>query len=264
MNLICGTLFKWQTIALFGAALIVRLVLSPFPGYWGDTNLLVEYSRVAAQKGLLEVGKVNCDVLYPAGYIYHSYLVGRVLKNRLRDPDTYLIDGMTSGGASVAERMGVRAVPIAYDLMIAAALLITLSQYVSRRAGEWGAAIYLFNPGVIVSSALWNYDSVPSFYQLVAVVLVGLALRSGRDVFWILSWMAAGLAFSMKVQAGMLVPVLGVITLCTRRLKLVVLGPIVFFAVVAVIFSPFLLTDQQVYLKKVFVYAFDSYAFTHA
>jgi 4-amino-4-deoxy-L-arabinose transferase-like glycosyltransferase len=264
MNSIRSALFKWQTIALFGAALIVRLVLSPFPGYWGDTNLLVEYSRVTVQKGLLGAGEINCGVLYPAGYLYHSYVVGRVLKNKLRDPDTYLIDGMTPGGASVAERMGVRAIPIAYDLLIAAGLLITLSQYVSRRAGEWGAAIYLLNPGVIVSSAIWNYDSVPSFYQLVAVILVGLALRSGRDVFWILSWVAAGLAFSMKVQAGMLVPVLGVITLCTRRLKLVVLGPIVFFAVVALVFSPYLFTDQRVYLKKVFVAAFDAYAVTHA
>jgi 4-amino-4-deoxy-L-arabinose transferase-like glycosyltransferase len=254
---------RWQTIALFSGALLIRLVLSPFPGFWGDTNLLVEYSRVMVQKGLLGAGEINCIVLYPAGYLYHSYVVGHVLKNKFRNPDTYNVDGMTVGGASAVERMGVRTVPIAYDLMMAAVLLIVLSRNVSRQAGEWGAAIYLLNPGVIVNSAMWNYDSLPSFYQLLAVVLAGMALRSGRDVFWLLTWVAAGLAFSMKVQAGMLVPVLGVITLCTRRVKLVIMGPIVFFAAVAVIFSPYLLTDQRVYLKKVFVDAFDAYPVTH-
>jgi 4-amino-4-deoxy-L-arabinose transferase-like glycosyltransferase len=263
MNFIRSRFFQWQILALFAAALLVRLVMSPFPGGWGDTNLLVEYSRLVEQKGLFEVNEIDISVLYPAGYLYHSYVVGHVLKNKLRDANTFPVDGMTPGGASIIERMGVRAIPIAYDLMIAAVLMITLGKYVSPLAGQWGAAIYLFNPGVVVNSAIWNYDSVPSFYQLLAVVFVGLALRDGRDSFWILSWVAAGLAFSMKLQAGMVVPILAVVTLCTRRPKLVILAPIVFFVTVALMYSPFLIAHQWLYLKKVFVESFDAYPTTH-
>jgi dolichyl-phosphate-mannose-protein mannosyltransferase len=263
MKLIASQICRWQTIVLFGAALLVRLVLAPFPGFWGDTNLLVQYARVAEQKGLLGVNKIDISVLYPAGYLYHSYAVGYILKNKLRDANTYDVDGLTPNGVSVVERIGVRAIPITYDLLIAAILLVALSNCVSPRAGQWGAAIYLFNPGVIVSSAIWNYDSVPSFYQLAAVVLAGLALRNGRGVYWLLAWAAAGLAFTMKAQAGMLVPVLAVMTLCTRRLKLVLMAPVVFFAVVALVFSPFLLGHEAIYIKRAYLDSFDAYPFTH-
>jgi len=263
MSAIGRQIFKWQVIVLFGAAVMIRLVLAPFLGFWGDTNLLVQYARVAEQKGVLRVNDINISVLYPAGYLYHTYAVGTVLKNRLRNADTYDADGMTPNGISIAERVGIRTIPIAYDLLIAAVLLAALGSYVSPRAGQWAAALYLFNPGVIVSSALWNYDSVPSFYQLLAVVFAGLALQKRRDIFWLLAWVAAGLAFTMKAQAGMVVPILAVVTLFTRRVKLIVMAPIVFFGVVALVFSPFLLAHEAIYLKRAYLDSFDAYPVTH-
>lgn len=253
---------RWWTIVLFGAALLVRLVLAPFPGIWGDTNLLVQYSRVVEQRGMLAVNDMEVSVLYPAGYLYHSFVVGRVLKNQLRDASNYHGQG-DSGEISIVERVGVRTISIAYDLLIAAALLFALTLYGSPRAGRWAAAIYLFNPGVIISSAAWNYDSAPAFYQLVAVLFAALALQKGRTVFWLLAWVAAGFAFTMKAQAGMVVPILAVLTLCTRQIKLALMAPLAFFAVVALVFSPFLLGHEAGYLKRAYLDSFAAYPVTH-
>jgi len=147
MSPIVGQLFRGQTIVLLGAALMIRLVLAPFPGSWGDTNLLVQDARVAEQKGVLGVDDINISVLYPAGYLYHTYAVGSVLKNKLRNADTYDAEGMTPNGISIVERVGIRTIPIAYDLLIAAVLFAALVSHVSLRAGPWAAALYLFNPG---------------------------------------------------------------------------------------------------------------------
>lgn len=262
MKMILGQLWRWQTIFLFGAALLVRLLLAPFPGIWGDTNLLVQYARVAEQRGLLGIKDVDVSVLYPAGYAYHSYIVGHLFKGKLRDASSYQVDGMTASGASAVERVAVRTIPIVYDLLIAAVLLIALGSHVSPQAGQCGAAVYLFNPGVILSSAVWNFDSVPSFYQLIAVVFAALALGKGRSIFWILAWVAAGLAFTMKAQAGMVVPILAVLTLCTRQLRLVLMAPLVFFSVVALVFSPFLFGHEAVYFKRAYLDSFEAYPVT--
>ena len=208
--------------------------------------------------------EMNATELYPAGYLYHEYATGLALKSKLRSADDYAVRGMTVDGASVIERIGVRIFPIGYDLLIGAILLIVLGRYVSREAGEWGAALYLFNPGAMVDSSMWNYDSLPSFYLLAAVVLVGIALQSGRDIYLLLAWVAAGFAICMKLQAGMILPILGWITLLTRRPRLVILGPGVFFATLAFIYSPYLLGRQVTYLKRVFVNSFQSYPVTHA
>jgi dolichyl-phosphate-mannose-protein mannosyltransferase len=262
MNLLRNALFRWQTVCLLAAALFVRLVLSPFPGFYGDTNTMVQYSRVITQKGLFAVRDMSMSELYPAGYLYQSWAVGHVLKRKLRNADEFATTGMTPEGATVGERIGARVFPIAYDLMIGVVLLLVLSQYVSFQAGLWGAAIYLFNPGTVVNSALWNYDSMASFYLLVVVFLVGAALRSGKDLFWILAWCVAGLGLCSKLQAGMALPLLGLLTLVSGRVRLLILGPAVLLGTVAVMFAPFLIGHQWLYLKRVFVSSFQSYPVT--
>jgi hypothetical protein len=264
MSLLRNALFQWQTVFLLAAGLFVRLVLSPYPGFYGDANVLVQYSRVTTQRGLFAVRDMSMSELYPAGFLYHSWIVGHVLKNKLRSADNFATDGMTAGGASVAERMGARVFPIVYDLLIGATLLLVLGQSVSAQAGRWGAAIYLFNPGTVMDSALWNYDSMLSFYLLVAVFLVGAALQNGKDLLWIAAWVAAGFAMSIKLQAGMVLPLLGLLTLLTGRVKLIVLGPIALLGALAVIFAPFLLGHQWLYLRRVFVASFQSYPVTVA
>jgi hypothetical protein len=102
-----------------------------------------------------------------------------------------------------------------------------------------------------------------SFYLLVAVFLLGLAFCDGRRVFWALAWGATGLAFCSKLQAGMLLPVLGLMTLLTWRLRLMVWGAITFLIVVATVYAPFLIGQQWLYLKRVFVDSLQSYPVTH-
>lgn len=263
MGFLRNIIFNWQTTCLLFAALFVRAVLAPVPGFVGDTNTLVQYSRVTTEQGLFGVKDMTMSELYPAGFLYHSWIAGHLLKKKLRSADDFAKDGMTPGGASVAERVMARFFPIAYDLFIGVALLLFLGQCVSPAVGRLGAAVYLFNPGVVMNSALWNYDSMLSFYLTIAVILVGVAVQYDRDLFWIGAWIFVGLGMTIKLQAAMALPLLGLLTLARGRLKTLMLGPLALLAVLAVIFAPFILGHQWLYLRRVFVDSFKSYPLTH-
>jgi hypothetical protein len=262
MRFIQENLLNWRVGMLFGAALFLRFFLAPYPGFSGDIDSAVQYPRVTAQMGLYAVGDISkgqLSELYPPFFVYHTWLVGHVLRDKIGQDENG-----KSPPSSLAERMGMRAVTIGYDLLAGATLLLVIGRFVSRRAGELGAAIYLFNPGTILNSSLWNFDAVASFYMLLAVFFLGMALSGDRPVFWALAWGAVGLAFCSKLQAGMLLPIMGLITLLTWKPWTIIRSAVAFLAVVGVIYAPFLVGEQLVYLKRVFVDSFQSYPVTSA
>ena len=253
-----GILLQWRTGGLLALALGLRVVLAPFPGFVGDANGMVQYARVTAQQGLFAVSNIRTPELWPAGYVYHAWLAGKMLDGRLRDSRTVPFGETTAG-----ERLGVRVFPILYDVAIGGLLLIVVGRLVSPTAGLWGAAIYLFNPGTVVNAALWNYDSMASFFVLVAVVFAGAGLRDGRTVMWALAGAAAGLGFCAKLQAGEVAPVLGLMALLSGRGRALFGSAIAFVIVTAAAYAPFLAGQQWIYLRRVFVDSFQSYPFTH-
>ena len=262
MKFLQENLLNWRVGLLFGAALCLRLLLSPYPGFSGDIDSAAQYPRVTAQQGLYAVGNISEDQLselYPPFFVYHTWILGHLLHDKI-GPNK---DG-TFPQSSIAERMGMRAITIGYDLLIGAALLLVLTQYVSQRAGQWGAAVYLFNPGVILNSSLWNFDAMTSFYMFLAVAFLGMALARDRTAFAALAWGMVGLAFCSKLQAGMLLPLMGVITLLTWKPRMIIGSAGAFLAVVALIYAPFLMGEQWLYLRRIFVNSFQSYPVTSA
>jgi len=266
MGFLRETLFQWRAVALLGAALFVRLALAPFPGFVDDTTNMVQYVRAAGHEGFLAVDQnLVSGERYPALFIYHTFLLGVLTGKHFQSPEGRNAAGGDAVESSLFERMSLRAIPIAYDLLTGAALLVFLSFFISRSAGEWGVAIYLFNPGTIMNAALWNYEAMPSFYILLAVIFCGMAIDDGRPVFWDLTWLVTALAFCSKLQAGMLVPVIGLLALLSRRLNLTVLTRNVgiFIIVLVLAYAPFLIGEQWDYLRRLFVVSFQSYATTH-
>jgi len=259
MRFLQENLLHWRAGALFGAALFLRLFLIPYPGFIADTNVMAQYARVTSQEGLFAVSKIPTTELWPVGLVYQNYLIGLLVGEKFR-----AAQGESIMESSLLERICVRSVPVGYDLLIGMALLLVLARCVSQRAGQWAAAIYLFNPGTMLNSSLWNYDAIASFYILLAACFLGIALSNHRRTFWTLAWGTAGLAFCFKLQAGMLLPVLGVITLLTWKPGVVIQSAVAFLAVVVLAYAPFLVGEHWMYLKRVFVNSFQSYPVTSA
>jgi len=66
MNSLCESLLQRLTLALLGMALFVRLFLSPYHGFVGDVNGMVQCAGVNAQEGLFAVTEVATTELWPA------------------------------------------------------------------------------------------------------------------------------------------------------------------------------------------------------
>ena len=259
MKFLKENLLQWHVGVLFGTALFLRLLLIPYPGFPGDTDVSAQYARVTSQEGLFAVSTIPTSALCPPALVYQNYLIGLLGRGKFQKTQ-----GESLMESSVFERICVRIIPVGHDLLMGLALLLVLACYVSPRTGQWAAAIYLFNPGTLVNSSLWNYDAVPSFYILLAVCFLGIAVSDHRYTFWMLAWGTAALAFCFKLQAGMLLPVMGVITLLTWKPGAIVRSAIVFLAVVVLIYMPFLIGEQWTYLKEVFMDSFQAYSVTSA
>jgi 4-amino-4-deoxy-L-arabinose transferase-like glycosyltransferase len=241
------------------AGLYVRLALAFFPGF-PDTDDFVKMVAIVQQNGLSSITNWGVRELpeYPPGFIYEasaaSGLVGKLTGKKASENEA---------GITPWARFGVRIVPMGCDLLAAVLLYLAVVRAFNRTSGVWAASLYLFNPGVIANSALWSFDGIPSFLVLLGLLLCGLAFEKQNH-----GWLAAGaaacaLAFCVKLQAGMFVPVVGIFVLLTRKVRMVAATTLVFCLVSLLLYAPFLLEGDWEYLRRVFLVSFQHGQFTH-
>src|SRR3954469_12816181 len=139
-------------LALLLGGLFIRLALSGLPGFVGDTNWMIGYVTATEQKGLMSVTDMWDDTLYPPVFIYQA-VAGSRLVNAVSGQHTPASESDINAWA----RLGVRIGPIAYDVFIAALLFLTVRRWFAPSVALTASALYLFNPGTIANSALWNY-----------------------------------------------------------------------------------------------------------
>src|SRR5262249_5396251 len=132
-----------------------------------------------------------------------------------------------------------------------------------RTSALIGCSLYLFNPGTISNSALWNYDSLPSLLILLTVILVGVAYDRQSQRLLIFATAVFALAFCTKLQAGMFLPALAAFLLFTKNLKTIISAAAVFLLITILAYAPFLIKGRWDYLQKVFIFAFQDYPVTH-
>jgi dolichyl-phosphate-mannose-protein mannosyltransferase len=161
------------------------------------------------------------------------------------------------------DRVGVRLGPILSDLLIAVVLFAVISGRRDRASGCAAAALYLFNPGTIANSALWNYDSIPSLLILATVVLAGLAFERGQGRWLVAASCFAALALATKLQAVMILPALGLLCLLYGSWRNLLFCAMAFLGITAVAYGPWLLAGRFDYPHKVFVLSFQDYPVTH-
>ena len=211
---------------LFAAALVVRLAMVPVPGHNGDVSVMAGWAGNLAAYGPATFYERSVSV-YPA-LLYLLWPLGAALNGPPLD-------------------VAIKALSIPFDLCLGLVIALVTSRLATPRAGFWAAALYLFNPGVLLAGPTWGQVDAAGtlFFFLALVASAGRrhALAGGLGM----------LALLLKPQFGLvLLPVLTVAVVDAVRLRhwrppVVVLGVATAVYVVAALplgLDPFRYADQ--------------------
>jgi dolichyl-phosphate-mannose-protein mannosyltransferase len=179
-------------VCMFSLAFLVRVLIGPHAGYYADLKIFQHWAERLAEVGphrFYAEGWAD----YPPGYLYVLWLIGKIsappgflllkLPAILGDLGLAWIAGTFAGRiapASLRERVPVRAVV---------------------------AAAVLFNPAVIMLSAVWGQvDVVPAMFVLWSLFLLFTGPQSLRRE--VAAFLLFAVAIAMKPQSGFVLPVM--------------------------------------------------------
>jgi Gpi18-like mannosyltransferase len=251
--------YDWCSLSvILVIGLYIRMVLSFFPGYAPDTDWMVKYVAYAQESGVTGVTDIWDRTLYPPVFVYQAVIASKVVSILSRQPVA-----VPNAPVTPWDRLGVRITSILSDILIAGLLFIVIAPKSGRNSALWACSLYLFNPGTIVNSALWNYDALPSFQILLTVVLAGVAFERRRHSWLIAASIVFAIAFCTKLQAAMFLPALGAFLLLTKSPRTILISAVVFLVVTVLAYAPFLIKGRWDYLQRVFILSFQDYPMTH-
>ncbi len=92
--------------------------------------------------------------------------------------------------------------------------------------------------------------------MLLSLLFCGLAFERVNHAWLILGTAVCAMAFCTKLQAGMLMPVVGMLLLMTKQVRVIAGSTFVFGLVCLLAYLPFLVNGDREYLKRVFVASF--------
>ena len=176
---------------LFATALALRLVLSTTYFQCGvDVSLFRSWGRTAAENGISNLYNIatNCD--YPPLYIYFMAGAMHVAKLfKYAEPVTTMLVKLPS----ILADIGIGA--IVYSL--------ARKRSYSQGNALFFAALWLFNPAVIIDSACWGQvDSLLTLFVVLACVFINKKQYLGAGIMF-------GLGVMLKPQMIIFAPVFG-------------------------------------------------------
>jgi len=175
-------------MAILAAALAVRVVLAPFTsGHPMDVGTFSAWAAHAAD-GLLSFYSPGYFADYPPGYIYVLWVVGKLR----------VAWGLDYGSPGFL--LLLKAPAILADLATVLILYCLARRYWGGGASAALAALYAFNPAIILDSAVWGQvDSVLTVFVLLAILLLVRSPAASAALF--------AVALLIKPQALIFAPV---------------------------------------------------------
>ena len=180
-------------VAMFSAAFLIRLLIAPHVGFYGDLRLFRSWATQLRDVGPHQFYGQGQFADYPPGYLYVLWLLGT-----LSATPSYLLLKLPAiladlGIAWVGGTFAARLAPTSLKERIPVRALV--------------AAAVLFNPAVIALSAVWGQvDAVPILFVLLALLLLFTGAPSLRRE--IAAFLLLAVAIAVKPQAGFVLPVM--------------------------------------------------------
>ena len=179
--------------AMFAVAFLVRVVIAPHAGFYGDLRLFQIWAARLHEVGTHRFYVEGQFADYPPGYLYVLWLTSKISAT-----PGYLLLKLPAlladlGLAWIAGTFAARLAPAA------------LKKRWPVRALVAGAV--LFNPAVIALSAVWGQvDAVPAMFVLWSLLLLFTGPRALRHE--IAAFLLFAVAIAMKPQSGFVLPVM--------------------------------------------------------
>lgn len=229
-------------ILLILFALIIRLILACcVHGYDGDLNYYKKWAEAAAGEFRLVYGSGEVD--YPPLYLYILYVIGKVL--RMLEPASDSMLGI----------LLIKLPAILADILSGLLIYLAAVRQGSGKAALILSGLYLFNPAILVNSAMWGQTD--SIMTLLAVM--GLYCLYHDRIMATAFFFAA--ACLMKPQSFIFLPVLFLEMIRKKSLKKFLLCMATGLFIGFVIILPFSLWRQVWWIVRLFAGDYSKYAY---
>ncbi len=185
-----GSALKRLCAVLF-AALALRLALaSVFQGFPSDYTCFYSWARMAFENGLRGFYDAGVFADYPPGYIYVLWVVG------------LLLDLSGADYLSAASFLIVKLPAILCDIAGGALIYRLAAKRRAERTALLAAALYVFNPAVILNSSIWGQVDAVMCLALLAMCALLTEKKTIRAYF------VFALGILLKPQMLIFTPVL--------------------------------------------------------
>lgn len=171
------------------AAVLLRLILSTvYKGHSTDMTNFTVWSDTLFREGITKFYKLDMTHDYPPGYMYVLYILGAI-RNGL---------GLSNGASWLVMKLPA----IICDALTAVFIYKIAKKHLSDAAATIIAALYLFNPTMIVNCSLWG--QMDSVYTLLALLMVYCITEKKMTA----SYFLYAIGIFTKPQAFLFTPIL--------------------------------------------------------
>ena len=176
-------------IGVLAAALVLRVILAAvYKGHDTDMNCFIGWSNAVFEHGVSNFYTLDMFHDYPPGYMYVLYVIGAIEK----------LFGFSGGVQYVLIKLPA----IICDLISGYVIYKVAKKKFSDGVSAIIAAIYVFNPAVILNSSIWG--QVDSVYTMFALLMIYFITEKKM----IYSYFMFALCLFIKPQAFIFTPVL--------------------------------------------------------
>ncbi len=198
--------WAWALIAILAAGFVIRLLLLPSTGFHNDISAFEAWTLTLKDNPPWQFYGKTSFADYPPGYFIVLWVIGAVYGTL---GHLHLIN--VNDSSYFALRIMVKLPALAMDLVDGVLIYAIVRRYAREAVALGAAALFLFNPATIYTSAYWGQvDSVSWGFVLLAL---WLALRSSDDpelqtARLTCAWLAMTFSILIKPQGALVAVVL--------------------------------------------------------
>jgi dolichyl-phosphate-mannose-protein mannosyltransferase len=237
-------------IGILAALILFKLLLLPFfPGYPNDTLHFLLWAEVMTRGGPSHIYDRQFDCRYLPGYLYTLWAF--VAPARL----FYLGREVTAASTAVLKVI-VRIPPSIADFLLALIIFAWLRTVSGARRGIGAVMLFALNPALLFTSVAWGQN------DSVLTLPVAAALLLAWQGNFALAAAAAALALMVKLQALIVLPILGIWILLRGGVRDWIMATLAFLATVVIAFTPFQIGKPWNFLATVMASSADYFPYT--
>ena len=215
----------------------------PIPGYEVDLNTFSSWFGTAAQYGPRIFYNVVSWCDYPPFNVYIFWGLGSIA-------NTYSIFGTPQMFYLI------KLLPSLFDIATTAVIFVYLRKQTKFSTSLLVAILYVFNPAIIINSAVWGqFDSIYTFFLLASITLFLSSKPKLSIVFLVISLLT-------KPQSIAIVPLMVFLVFKKYGWKTLLTSLLAGIVTAFVVIIPFEWNNPIVFLSNIYFGALEGYAYT--